>query len=118
MSKLLDTLTRQTGRDAREMANQLHPEFLSLPLEAGDDIAEAVGEVLEAQGWPCTPEMAERAYIVLQADGRRLHEIVAKHGLMPEPEAQPEAFKPRADEEEWLRTAPLDQVADYLTRKG
>jgi hypothetical protein len=61
---------------------------------------------MEFQGWPRTVENAERAYRVLSANGE-LERIAGLHAPAP----RPAGFTPRPDEEEWLRTGPIAEVA-------
>ena len=119
MSRVLEILSRQIGRDAREAANEHFPELSCLPLEAGDEVAEAVEEVLDSQGWPLTAEHCARAYQVLCADGRRLQEIGARYGLQPS--AQPSkyaGFTPDGPaEQDFLENASADELREYFLWK-
>ncbi len=67
---------------------------------------------MEFQGWPRTVENAERAYRVLSANG----ELDRIAGL-DAPAPRPAGFTPRPDEQEWLRTGPIAEVANYLRAK-
>ena len=62
--------------------------------------------------FPRSAEFAERAYTVLQSNGE-LARIAEENAPAP----SPAAFKARPDEEQWLRTGPLAEVADYLRAK-
>ena len=106
MSNLLETLSRELGTDARSEALRRHPELESMPAE---QLIEAVEEILQFQNWPVTTEYCEKALHVLSAGGEL--------GRLAYADPTPKGFTPRADEEEWLRTAPLDQVRDYLLAK-
>jgi len=112
MSRLLEQLSRELGHDAVEEANRRHPELRTLPDAHVAELIAAVDYVMEFQNWPRTVENAERAYRVLEANGE-LERIVALHAPAP----TPEGFTPRPDEEVFLRTGPLGEVADYLKAK-
>ncbi len=112
MSQLLEQLTHELGKDAVEEANRRHPELASIQPEHVAQLIDAVEYVIDLQGWPRTVENAERAYRVLEAQGE-LGRLTAHYAPAP----APEAFTPRADEEEFLRSAPLSEVRDYLLAK-
>ena len=112
MSRLLEQLSRELGHDAVEEANRRHPELRTLPDAHVQELIEAVDYVMQFQGWPKTVENAERAYRVLEANGE-LERIAGQYT----PQPQPEGFKARPDEANWLRTGPLAEVADYLKAK-
>ena len=106
MSQLLEQLTRELGKDAVEEANRRYPELANLPAEHVNELVQAIEYVLECQSWPATVENCERAYRVLKT-----------FSVPAAPAPTPEAFTPRADEEEFVRTAPLAEVRDYLLAK-
>ena len=108
MSNLLETLSRELGTDARNEALRRHPELESMPAE---QLIEAVEEILQFQNWPVTTEYCEKALHVLSAGGE-LGRLAAQYA-----DPTPKGFTPRADEEEFLRTAPLAEVRDYLLAK-
>jgi hypothetical protein len=114
MSRLLEHLSREIGRDAREEANARHPELRTLPDAHVEELIAAVEYVMDYQGWPRTVENAERSYRVLEANGE-LERIAGLHA----PASTPEGFKPRPpeDEELFLRTGPIAEVAKYLQAK-
>ena len=112
MSYLLDALSRELGRDAREEANRRHPELQACQPEHVGKLIEAVEYVLELQGWPRTVDNAERAYHVLEAAGE-LGRLVAQYAPAP----APQVFTPRSDEDEFLATAPIEDVGKYLQAK-
>jgi hypothetical protein len=109
---LLETLSRELGHDAVEEANIRHPELRACQPEHVQKVVEAVEEVLQFQGWPRTVENAERAYSVLASMGE-LGKITSQYAPVP---STPE-FAPRDDEDEFLRTAPIEEVGDYLRAK-
>jgi len=108
MSNLLETLSRELGTDARSEALRRHPELESMPAE---QLIEAVEEILQFQNWPVTTEYCEKALHVLSAGGE-LGRLAAQYA-----DPTPKGFAPRADEDEFLRTAPLSEVRDYLLAK-
>jgi hypothetical protein len=112
MSRLLEHLSRELGHDAVEEANRRHPELRTLPDAHVQELIAAVDYVMEFQNWPRTVENAERAYRVLEANGE-LGRIAGQYAPAP----TPEGFTPRPDEDEFLRSGPLDEVAKYLTAK-
>src|SRR3989442_3108593 len=114
MTYLLDQLSHEIGRDAREEANRRHPELQNIPDQHAQELVAAVDFVIKAQNWPRTAENAERAYLVLEATGElaRMSEQYASA-----PAASPDGFTPRSDEQEFLQQGPLEQVADYLRSK-
>jgi len=112
MSYLLERLSRELGTDAREEANRRHPELRILPDEHVEQLIDAVDYVMDYQGWPKTVDNAERAYRVLEANGE-LGRIAAQYAPAP----APEGFSPRDDEEEFLQSAPISEVAEYLKAK-
>ena len=113
MTHLLQQLSCELGHDAVEEANRRHPELRTLPDANVEQLIGAVEYVMEFQNWPRTVENAERAYLVLEASGE-LGRIAGQY--VPPPTA--EGFTPRgADEEEWLRTGPIAEVAKYLQAK-
>jgi hypothetical protein len=109
MSYLLERLSRELGTDAREEANRRHPELRILPDEHVEQLIDAVDYVMEYHGWPKIVENAERAYRALEANGE-LGRIAAQWAPAP----APEGFKPREDEDDFLRSGSLADVADYL----
>jgi hypothetical protein len=114
MSYLLERLSRELGTDAREEANRRHPELRTCSDGHVEQLVEAVEYVMDYQGWPRTVENAERSYRVLEANGE-LERIAGLHAPAP----TPEGFKPRPpeDEELFLRTGPIAEVAKYLQAK-
>ena len=112
MSRLLEHLSREIGRDAREEANARHPELRTLPDAHVAELIAAVDYVMEFQNWPRTVENAERAYRVLEANGE-LERIAGQYA----PPAPPAGFTARPDEDEWLRTGPTEEVGKYLQAK-
>jgi hypothetical protein len=112
MSYLLERLSRELGTDAREEANRRHPELRTLPNEHVEQLLGAVDYVLDFHSWPKTVENAERAYRVLEANGE-LGRIAAQYAPAP----APEGFTVRPDEDEFLRSGSLAEVAEYLRAK-
>ena len=114
MTYLLQQLSREIGKDAREEANRRHPELRTLHDAHVEELIKAVDFVMEFQNWPRTVENAERAYRVLEANGE-LQRIGAQYAPAP----VPEGFTPKsgAVEEEFLRTAPIEEVGKYLQAK-
>lgn len=112
MSRLLEHLSRELGHDAVEEANRRHPELRTLPDAHVAELIAAVDYVMEFQNWPRTVENAERAYRVLEANGE-LERIAGQYAPAP----APEGFTPRPDEDQFLRTGPLPEVAKYLQAK-
>jgi hypothetical protein len=110
MTYLLEQLSREIGKDAREEANRRHPELRTIRDEHVEELVTAVDYVMQFQGWPRTVENAERAYRVLDASGE-LERIAGQYAPAPE------GFTARPDEDEWLRTGPLSEIADYLRAK-
>ncbi len=111
MSDLLQKLSRELGRDAVDEANSRHPELRSATDGQVARLIDAVEYVLQSHQWPRTSEFAERAYKALEADG-----ILAEI-LPPAAPSAPRTFQSSADEEEFLRRAPLEEVRDYLQAK-
>jgi hypothetical protein len=112
MSRLLEHLSRGLSHDAVEEANRRHPELRTLRDAHVQELIAAVDYVMEFQNWPRTVENAERAYRVLEAN-RELGRIAGQYAPPP----TPQGFTPRPDEDEFLRSGPLDEVAKYLTAK-
>jgi hypothetical protein len=114
VSRLLEQLSRELGKDAMEEANRRHPELRALPDAHVAELIGAVEYALEFQGWPRTVENAERCYRILEANGE-LQRIAGQYAPAP----APEGFSPKsgAVEEEFLRTAPIDEVGKYLQAK-
>jgi hypothetical protein len=112
MSYLLERLSRELGTDAREEANRRHPELRILPDEHVEQLIDAVDYVMDFHGWPKTVGNAEAAYRVLEANGE-LGRIAAQYAPAP----APEGFTPRPDEDEFLRSGSLAEVAQYLKAK-
>ena len=112
MTYLLEQLSREIGKDAREEANRRHPEFRTLPDAHVEELIKAVDFVMEFQNWPRTVENAERAYRVLEANGE-LERIAGQYA----PPSTPQGFTPKPDEDEFLRTGPIAEVAKYLQQK-
>ena len=111
MSDLLQKLSRELGRDAVDEANSRHPELQSATDGQVARLLGAVDAVLANHGWPRSVEYAERAYAALKSDGI-LEEIIP-----PAAPSAPRTFQSSADEEEFLRRAPLEEVRDYLQAK-
>jgi hypothetical protein len=113
MSRLLETLSRELGTDVVAEANKRHPELRACQPEHVEKLVEAVEEVLQFQGWPRTVANCERAYSVLASMGE-LGKIAGQYAPVPAPAF---TLKPEAAEEEFLRTAPIEEVGDYLRAK-
>jgi hypothetical protein len=114
MSDLLRKLSTELGRDAVAEANYRHPELRTCSDAHVNELLAAVERVMEIQHWPRTVEAAERAYRALECTGE-LGRIASQYG----PAAAPEGFTPKSGivEETFLRTAPIEQVAQYLKDK-
>jgi len=102
---------------------QKHPELLQVPQE--DDIknAEVISKILTENGWAYNLNNLEAAYAVAKNGGKL---------KLPSTDFSPEAVLPHApttvsrptgqvntseSEDEFLKTAPLSKVKDYLERK-
>jgi hypothetical protein len=112
MSDLLRKLSTELGRDAVAEANYRHPELQKCSDAHVNELLAAIERVMTVQGWPHTVEYVERAYTALGAIGEldRLREQYA-------PPTPAFAEKTGWCEEEFLRTAPLQEVARYLEAK-
>jgi len=102
---------------------QKHPELLQVPQE--DDIynAKVISEILTENGWTYNLNNLEAAYAVAKTQGKlKLNAAPAgpEATLIPAPTvvSRPTgAADSTQAEDEFLRTAPLDKVKQYLEKK-
>ena len=65
---MLETLSRQAGRDAVEVAEELHPDFAETSPEWKASVFESLHNFMRAKGDPITPENARHAAQFLISD--------------------------------------------------
>jgi hypothetical protein len=111
-SYLMDRLTQKLGADARKLALERHPELAKYSIEHQERIVEAVDHTIKLYGMPETAESAETAFRILGSGGE-LDQINQENA----PPSTPFESKSGAVEEEFLRTAPIDEVGKYLQAK-
>ena len=109
---IMDRLTRKLGADARKIALERYPELTKYSIERQEKIVEAVDRAMNLYGMPETADNAEMAFRIVASSGE-LDKINEENAPPP----APQGFKARPKEEEWLRTGPIGEVADYLRAK-
>lgn len=112
MSYLMDRLTQKLGADARKIALERHPELAKYSIEHQEKIVEAVDHTMKFHGMPETAEYAEMAFRFVETSGE-----LAKINEENAPAPTPFAPKTGAVEEAFLRSAPLDEVREYMQAK-
>lgn len=104
---------------------QKHPELLQVTQAEDQENAHTISKIITDNGWAYTLNNLEAAYAVAKTSNRlKLPQAASTTPPVPEPVVPTTVSTPAAtgtdaarQEEEFLRTAPMDKVRDYLERK-
>ena len=116
---MLETLSRQVGRDAVEVACEMacelgYADFASTSPEWKATVFQGIHDIMRVKGDPFTPENARHAAQFFLSNLEC--DIAAAHEANP---PTPPPFKPKSKEAEqdFFQTASADQLKEYFLAK-